>query len=174
MSVTVHDVKSWEPYFSAVGREDKTFDLRKEDRGYRLGDILRHRQTIACPTCGGTGTRENKGEPHVMCNACQWNDRLKPGDADPVYTVITYIMRGAKFGLAPGYVAMSIKLVWPYIIENDTEEGEAPKKKIVYLKVRDLKLGSKHCPKLEPGQTIRPMYQHIEPSQLPLFDECAN
>lgn len=36
----VHDVRSWPEFFEPVRREQKTFELRKNDRGYREGDIL--------------------------------------------------------------------------------------------------------------------------------------
>lgn len=36
----VHRVKSWVPFFQAIKRGDKTHDLRKDDRGYNVGDQL--------------------------------------------------------------------------------------------------------------------------------------
>lgn len=40
MSATVHQVKSWSHFYDAIARGDKTHDLRKDDRGYKVGDIL--------------------------------------------------------------------------------------------------------------------------------------
>lgn len=36
----VHQVKSWVPFFQAIKRGDKLHDLRKDDRGYEVGDQL--------------------------------------------------------------------------------------------------------------------------------------
>ena len=36
----IHDLKCWPDYFQAVLNGTKTFDLRKNDRGYHVGDIL--------------------------------------------------------------------------------------------------------------------------------------
>ena len=35
-----HKVKCWPEYFDAVKSGDKTFELRKNDRNYRAGDVL--------------------------------------------------------------------------------------------------------------------------------------
>jgi hypothetical protein len=35
-----HQLKTIEPYFSAVKRGDKTFEVRKFDRDYKIGDFL--------------------------------------------------------------------------------------------------------------------------------------
>lgn len=37
---TVHDVKSWSPFFQAIKRGHKVHDLRKNDRDYRVGDQI--------------------------------------------------------------------------------------------------------------------------------------
>jgi hypothetical protein len=37
---TNHEVKSWAHFFDAIVRGDKTHDLRKDDRDYRVGDWL--------------------------------------------------------------------------------------------------------------------------------------
>lgn len=38
--IRVHQLKTVEPYFSAVKRGDKTFEVRKFDRDYQIGDFL--------------------------------------------------------------------------------------------------------------------------------------
>jgi Domain of unknown function (DUF3850) len=39
--VTTHIVKSWAHFFDAIKRGDKTHDLRKDDRNFQVGDVLR-------------------------------------------------------------------------------------------------------------------------------------
>lgn len=36
----VHEVKSWPPFFDAIRDGRKPFDVRYNDRGYRIGDTL--------------------------------------------------------------------------------------------------------------------------------------
>lgn len=38
--MTTHKVKSWAHFFDAIEAGDKTHDLRKDDRGYQVGDTL--------------------------------------------------------------------------------------------------------------------------------------
>jgi hypothetical protein len=37
---TVHCLKTWSPYFSEVERGIKTFEVRRDDRGFSVGDVL--------------------------------------------------------------------------------------------------------------------------------------
>jgi hypothetical protein len=39
--MTVHEVKSWAHFFDAIVRGVKLHDLRKDDRDYKVGDILK-------------------------------------------------------------------------------------------------------------------------------------
>ena len=39
MNTTTHYLKTVEPYFSRIVNRDKTFELRKNDRGFQRGDI---------------------------------------------------------------------------------------------------------------------------------------
>ena len=43
-----HELKVIEPYYSAVKRGDKTFEIRNNDRGFQQGDIVNLR--LFCPT----------------------------------------------------------------------------------------------------------------------------
>jgi ParB family chromosome partitioning protein len=36
-----HELKSWPEYFAMVASGDKTFELRKNDRNFKVGDKLR-------------------------------------------------------------------------------------------------------------------------------------
>jgi hypothetical protein len=42
--VKLHDLKSWPEYFVAVADGRKTFEVRKSDRGFMVGDHLRLRE----------------------------------------------------------------------------------------------------------------------------------
>jgi hypothetical protein len=44
--VLEHDLKVWPEYFDQVANGDKTFEVRKDDRDYRVGDLLLLREWI--------------------------------------------------------------------------------------------------------------------------------
>lgn len=38
--MTTHDLKTWPEFFHAVAEGRKTFEVRKNDRGFQTGDLL--------------------------------------------------------------------------------------------------------------------------------------
>jgi ParB family transcriptional regulator, chromosome partitioning protein len=38
--MTDHVIKCWPEYFKPIAKGEKTFDLRKDDRSYAVGDIV--------------------------------------------------------------------------------------------------------------------------------------
>lgn len=40
----VHDLKSWPEFFAPVFSGEKTFELRNNDRGFHVGDVLHLRE----------------------------------------------------------------------------------------------------------------------------------
>jgi Domain of unknown function (DUF3850) len=40
IQAVTHTVKSWPEFFEPVAKGEKTFELRKNDRGYKVGDRL--------------------------------------------------------------------------------------------------------------------------------------
>ena len=40
----LHELKVWPPYFDALADGSKTFEVRKNDRGFKVGDTLRLRE----------------------------------------------------------------------------------------------------------------------------------
>jgi hypothetical protein len=79
----VHDLKIWPEFFEPVVDGRKTFELRRDDRGYRVGEVLRLR------------------EFHIEGGKGKYTGR-------EVERVITYVsQQGAPF-LQPGYVALGL------------------------------------------------------------------
>ncbi len=79
---TIHRLKTWPVYFQKVMHDIKRFEIRKNDRAFKEGDIL------------------------VLD---EWNPRSKTyTDADPIARVVTDILDSEEMGLKPGYVAMAI------------------------------------------------------------------
>lgn len=77
-----HDLKTWPPYFDAVWSGAKPFEIRKNDRGYRVGDVLMLREWRPYPDGSGDYTgREAR-------------------------RVVTYI---TDFAQQPGYVVLGMR-----------------------------------------------------------------
>ena len=79
MSAT-HYLKTLPEYWDAIHMGLKTFEVRRDDRGFAPGDFLAlHR-----------GTDVSKGSSILMRE-------------------ITYILRGGQFGIEPGFVVMGLR-----------------------------------------------------------------
>jgi hypothetical protein len=74
----VHDLKTWPVYFEQQLAGLKPFELRLDDRGYRVGDILWLRE---------------------------WDPRTQAYTGRELRVEVTFLLRGSEH-LAPGYVAM--------------------------------------------------------------------
>ncbi len=83
--MTIHTLKCWPEYFEPLISGAKTLDLRLDDRGYVVGDILHSRE---------------------------WEPMLHSYSGRECWHRVTHIVRNYE-GLRPGYVAMSVALVVP-------------------------------------------------------------
>lgn len=79
----VHRLKTWSTPFEDVKSGMKTFEIRKNDRDYRIGDVL------------------------VLD---LYNNLLREYDehTSPLVCEVQYVMRGGRFGVAEDYVVMAI------------------------------------------------------------------
>ena len=83
--MTEHELKTWPPYYEAVASGAKTFELRKDDRAYTVGDVLHLREW----------------SPAADAYTGRW-----------IRVRVTYLVRdAAHFGLAFGYVILGIERV---------------------------------------------------------------
>lgn len=80
-----HELKCWPEPFEAMRAGIKTFEWRRDDRGYAVGDTLILR----------------KWDPSVSEHD---NER----ERRTLTVEVTYVLRGA-FGVPEGYVAMGVK-----------------------------------------------------------------
>lgn len=82
-----HVVKCWPEFFEAIMNGEKTFDLRRYDRDYQVGDDM----------------VQEEYKPHIgTYTGREFRCR------------INYILRGEKFqtfGLMPGFACLGISLV---------------------------------------------------------------
>lgn len=78
-----HELKTIQPFFNEVLSGSKTFEIRKFDRDYKIGDFLKLRE---------------------------YNQNTKTYEPNWHYVQITYILSDAKeYGLMDGYCILGIK-----------------------------------------------------------------
>src|SRR4051812_39992914 len=86
--MTEHTVKCWPSYYDAIASGEKTFDVRRDDRGYQKGDILKlQKYEIGHGFHTVVGSRFQNVEQRKL---------------------ITWILTGGQFGIEPGYVVMAL------------------------------------------------------------------
>jgi hypothetical protein len=66
MAETLHELKTWPEYFQAVWDCRKTFEVRKDDRGFRVGDRLLLREWS--PEGGYTGRQLTARVRYVLAD----------------------------------------------------------------------------------------------------------
>jgi hypothetical protein len=93
-SPTTHELKTWPEYFDAVARGDKPFEIRKDDRGFAVGDLLVLRKFTIHGKAG-----------QVYVTPEGWETRV-PECADTIRARVSYLLRG--MGIAAGYVALGL------------------------------------------------------------------
>lgn len=81
-----HDLKTWPVYFRRVVSGDKTFEVRKSDRDFQIGDFLTLKE---------------------------YNPDTETYTGKSASVYITYILHGGAFGIQDGYCVMAIKLDLP-------------------------------------------------------------
>lgn len=80
-----HELKLNRRFFHAVASGKKTFEIRKDDRGYKVGDILILKE---------------------------WDDIMSNYSGRSCMRQITYIYNGnGQYGLARSYVVLALKEV---------------------------------------------------------------
>ena len=77
-----HELKVWPEYFHKLQPGEKTFEVRRDDRGFQKGDVLWLREYDPKQIRGYTG--------------------------NATYARIDYILTGGQFGIEPGFVVMAL------------------------------------------------------------------
>lgn len=89
-----HTLKTIDYCWDAVAAGEKTFEIRRNDRGYQRGDIVRLRKI--------DGSGYYPADPNKGRFSCQEIDRK-----------IGFMLTGGQFGIEPGYVLFSLEPVEP-------------------------------------------------------------
>ena len=80
-----HELKTVPAYFEPLLRGEKTFEVRRDDRGFQKGDTLWLREFT----------------PNARTPQQQYSGRW-------VLATVDWILTGGQMGVEPGYVVMSI------------------------------------------------------------------
>ena len=108
-TVRTHTLKTDPDVFDAVASGEKTFEIRWNDRGYQVGDVLFLRKTRY------TGAQMIEGLPLEYIG-------------DPIRATVTYVLQGPVYGLAHGWVIMGIAVAAPR-----PEAGQKPDPVVITL-----------------------------------------
>jgi hypothetical protein len=81
--MTTHDLKTWPEFFQAIGNKSKTFEVRKDDRGFKTGDQLK---------------------------LWEWDPETKEYTGRYMIALVNYVLDGGRFGIEPDHVVMSIQV----------------------------------------------------------------
>lgn len=80
----IHELKTWPEYFNEVYQGRKNFEVRINDRDYKVGDELM---------------------------LMEWDKIDESYTGREIYCKVTYILHGGGFGISSGYVVMSIEII---------------------------------------------------------------
>lgn len=91
---TTHELKIFPRYFKAVQDGSKTFELRKNDRDFKVGDILVLKEFKS-------RLLDNTGPTEVVIEEGGYTGR-------EISKRISYILEGGQFGLRKGYSILAL------------------------------------------------------------------
>ena len=92
MADRVHELKCWPSFFAAILDGSKTFEVRKNDRDFAVGDVLKLREW----------------EPYAFG---EWGT-VRTGNYTKRECVrrVTYVLRGGEFGIEAGTVVLGLAM----------------------------------------------------------------
>ena len=85
-----HILKTLPDYWAAVETREKTFEVRRDDRGFQKGDVLVLRRLKKNPS------------------GVWYEDRSQDSYHD-LRRKVVYVLTGGQLGIEPGYVVMAIR-----------------------------------------------------------------
>lgn len=104
-SVKTHRLKCWPEFFAAIVAGTKTFEIRENDRDYKVGDALTLAEFIPHETCGGTGRDWDNGD-RIECQCMTSRNKKGRYTGRTVGRVVTYV---TDFNQRDGMVVLGLK-----------------------------------------------------------------
>lgn len=100
-----HELKTWPEFYRAVQDNKKTFELRFNDRDYKVGDELLLREFEPCHSCKGKGRVDIGLSYPGACAECR-GEGGRYTSFSMLYSV-TYVLKDHP-GIRSGYVIMGL------------------------------------------------------------------
>lgn len=108
MAGTIHVLKTWPLSFQAIWSGYKLYELRRDDRGYRVGDLIKLLEWVPVHT----GSCEWLSDRCVRCNRKSEDPLAGSYTNRYISAEITYITRHADFqGLLEGFVILGLRIL---------------------------------------------------------------
>lgn len=104
--MTTHTLKTLRSYWRALNDGTKTFEVRRNDRDFAVGDVL----VLECwaPDAGKYSTDLRpcwSSDTDKFCDSFQ--------ETAIVQFKVTYVLHGGRFGIDPDYVVLGLGPVTP-------------------------------------------------------------
>lgn len=99
-----HELKTWPESYNAIVKGLRKFEVRKNDRDFKVGDKLLLREFIPCKECNGTGRVQDYTD-WISCGCIMPHGKYSGNNR---LVSVDYILQGKEFGIMDGYCIMSI------------------------------------------------------------------
>lgn len=96
----IHELKVNDVYWGPLESGQKTFEVRRDDRGFQKGD------TLALKKWGANWLSKRPGY-------LKGNSSAVAHEADTLYFEVLWVLTGGQFGIEPGFVVMAISPAEP-------------------------------------------------------------
>ena len=93
----IHELKTWPAYWQAVESGEKTFEVRRDDRGFQKGDIL----VLQLYDPEKRAYMRDPKDPRLLSNL--------GANAAEIEREVSWILTGGQMGVEPGFVVMGLK-----------------------------------------------------------------
>lgn len=87
--MTEHELKTWPEFFESVSSGRKPFEVRKNDRDFKVGDVLILKE---------------------------WDPEKELYSGRVLYKTVTYLLPGGSFGIDPDYCVMGLGVLPDWFI----------------------------------------------------------
>lgn len=105
--MTTHDLKCWPSFFEPIANGVKPFEVRSNDREFKVGDVLLLREFEPCRHCGGCGRVWDNGD-RIECDCTVSRNPRGVYTGPAVRREVTFVLEDFV-GLRAGYVVLGLK-----------------------------------------------------------------
>jgi hypothetical protein len=94
----LHHLKTWPEFYTAIAKNEKTFDIRRDDRGFKVGDFLM---------------------------LCEYLVQSKTFTGHIQFVEVTYILKGVQWGIMDGFAILGLKHCTAESVQSELQkQGE--------------------------------------------------